>query len=77
MFHGVMDDYSWLITFLKFSTNNKAETTLTLLDYTSEIYGFSPGVAVDKTRKITLILRKKSKFRKLSGSYIAASSVNN
>ena len=77
MFHGVMDDYSWSITFLKCSKNNKADTTPILLDYALEIYDLSSGVATYNRRKTTLILVKKFKFRELWESYIEASSAYN
>ena len=38
MLYGAIDGYSWLITFLQSSTNNKAEAAVSLFEQALEIY---------------------------------------
>ena len=76
--HGAIDGYSRLITFLQCSTNNKAETAVSLFEQALEIYGLPSRVRTDKGGENTLIWRKMIELRgEGRGSYIAASSVHN
>ena len=56
--HGVIDGYSRLITFLQCSTNNKAETAVSLFEQALEIYGLPSRVRTDKGGENTLIWTK-------------------
>ena len=46
--HGAIDGHSRLITFLQCSTNNKAETAISLFEQALEIYGVPSRVRTDK-----------------------------
>ena len=61
--HGEIDGHSWLIKSLQCSTNNKAETAVSLLEQALEIYGVPSRVRTDKGGENTLILRKMIKLR--------------
>ena len=63
MLHGAIDGYSRLITFLQCSTNNKAETAVSLFEQALEIYGVPSRVRTDKGGENTLIWRKMIKLR--------------
>ena len=56
--HGAIDDYSYLITFLQCSTNNKAMAATTLFDYLSETYSLSLTIRTNKGGESTLIYKK-------------------
>ena len=79
MLHWAIDGYSRLITFLQCSTNNKAETGVSLFEQALEIHGLPSRVRTDKGGENTLIWRKMViKLRgEGRGSSIAASSVHN
>ena len=73
-----IDGFSRLITFLQYSTNNKAETAASLFEQALEIYGVPSRVRTDKGGENTLIWREMIELRgEGRGSYIAASCVHN
>ena len=53
-----IDRYSRLITFLQCSTNNKAQTAVSLLEQTLETYGVPSKFRTVKEGENTLIWRK-------------------
>lgn len=78
MIHGAIDGYSRLITFLRCSTNNKAETVAELFNNAAERYGTPSRVRTDKGGENTLVWEKMVHIRgENRGSYLASSSVHN
>ena len=76
--HGCIDGYSRLITFLKCSLNNRAETVEQLFYDAVEMYGYPSRVRTDKGGENTLVWQAMVEARgEDRGSFIAGPSVHN
>ena len=76
--HGTIDGYSRLITFLRCSTNNKAETVVNLFENATLNYGVLSRIRTDKGGENILVWDRMTQLRgENGGSFLASSSVHN
>lgn len=76
--HGCIDGYSRLITYLRCSLNNRAETVQELFHGAVEKFGYPSRVRTDKGGENTLVWQAMTEARgEGRGSYIAGPSVHN
>ena len=75
--HGAIDGFSRIIHFLKFSTNNSAETVKALFHEAKDCYGAPSRVRTDKGGENVLVWQSMDSLRRENrGSYLVGSSVH-